>query len=410
MTTTTADKSSMTTHTGPRQHVRKGETDYTLLGTAHVSRASAEEVAQLIESGDYDAVAIELCPSRYQSIINPDALAEMNLFQVLREGKAGLVAANLALGAFQTRVAEESGIEPGAEMKAAIDGANKAGLPLMLIDRDVGTTLKRVYRNVPWWQRSSLIMGLLGSLISREKVSAEDIEQLKDGDVLTSTFKEFAEDSEAIYTPLITERDQYMALRLVQENPDGQHKRILAVVGAGHLAGMADYLERLPEDADPAPELARLKAPPKPSRWPKYIPWAIAALILTGFVIGFSRSSELGWQLVTDWFLINGTLTAIGTLIARGHPITILASFFAAPFTSLNPTIGAGFVAAAVEIFVRKPRVLDFSHLRDDVAHITGWWKNRVSRTLLVFIFASLGSMAGTYAGGFRIAGLLTGG
>ena len=390
--------------------MQKGETTYTLLGTAHVSRASADEVAQMIRSGEFDAVAIELCPSRYQSMIDPDALAQLNLFQVLRQGKAGLVAANLALGAFQQRVAEESGIEPGAEMKAAIDEANAAKLPIMLIDRDVGITLRRVYKNVPWWQRSSLIVGLLGSLISREKVTEEEIEKLKDGDVLTSTFEEFAEDSEAIYQPLITERDQYMALRLIQENPNGKHKKVLAVVGAGHLAGMSEHLEELPENTNPRPRLAELSALPKASRWPKFIPWVIAALIISGFVIGFSRSSDLGWQLVTDWFLINGTLTAIGTAIARGHPITILASFFAAPFTSLNPTIGAGFVAAAVEIFVRKPRVYDFSHLRNDVAHFTGWWKNRVSRTLLVFIFASLGSMAGTYAGGFRIAGLLTGG
>ncbi|MCH8553368.1 MAG: TraB/GumN family protein [Natronospirillum sp.] len=410
MTTIASESSDTQPAQGPRHLVRRQKTEYTLLGTAHVSRASAEEVKALIQSGDFDAVAIELCPSRYQSMTDPDALAKLDLFQVVKQGKAGLVAANLALGAFQQRVAEESGIEPGAEMKAAIDEAKKAGLPLWLIDRDVGITLRRVYRNVPWWQRSALIMGLLGSVISREKITEEDIEQLKEGDVLTSTFREFAEDSEAIYTPLITERDEYMALRLLQENDKGEKQRVLAVVGAGHLEGMRDSLAQAPEGENPEPRLRNLNALPKPSRWPRYIPWVIAALILTGFVIGFSRSSELGWQLVTDWFLINGTLTAIGALIARAHPITIAASFLAAPFTSLNPTIGAGFVAAAVEIFVRKPRVHDFSHLREDVAHFTGWWKNRVSRTLLVFIFASLGSMAGTYAGGFRIAGLLTGG
>lgn len=380
------------------------------MGTAHVSQASADEVSALIRSGEFDAVAIELCPSRYQSMIDPDSLAQMDLFQVLKQGKAGLVAANLALGAFQLRVAEESGIEPGAEMKVAINEARAADLPLMLIDRDVGTTLRRVYHNVPWWQRSSLVMGLLGSLISREKVTAEDIEKLKEGDVLASTFKEFAEESEAVYKPLITERDEYMALRLMQENAKGERRRVLAVVGAGHLQGMAEFLRDKPESTDPEAELKELSALPKPSRWPKAIPWIIAALIITGFVIGFSRSSDLGWLLVRDWFLINGTLSALGALIARGHPITVLASFVAAPFTSLNPTIGAGFVAAAVEIFVRKPRVVDFSHLRDDVVKVTGWWKNRVSRTLLVFIFASLGSMIGTYAGGFRIAGLLSGG
>ncbi|TGG95760.1 TraB/GumN family protein [Natronospirillum operosum] len=411
MTTDTASTAASTAPGGgPRHHVHRDQTDYTLLGTAHVSRASAEEVRALIRSGEFDAVAIELCPSRYQSMVDPDALARLDLFQVIRQGKAGLVAANLALGAFQQRVAEESGIEPGAEMKVAIEEARTADLPLWLIDRDVGTTLRRVYRNVPWWQRSGLIMGLLGSVISREKITAEDIEQLKEGDVLTSTFREFAEESEAIYTPLITERDEFMALRLLQENARGEKQRVLAVVGAGHLEGMQQFLRDSPAGPHPAQRISQLNEQPRSSRWPKAIPWVIAALIITGFVIGFSRSSDLGWQLITDWFLINGTLTAIGTAIARGHPITILAGFLAAPFTSLNPTIGAGFVAAAVEIMVRKPRVHDFSHLREDVVHFTGWWKNRVSRTLLVFIFASLGSMAGTYAGGFRIAGLLTGG
>ncbi len=253
---------------GPRHSVSRDDIDYTLLGTAHVSRASADEVRALIRSGDYDAVAIELCPSRYQSMTDPDALAKLDLFQVIRQGKAGLVAANLALGAFQQRVAEESGIEPGAEMKAAIEEARNAKLPLWLIDRDVGTTLRRVYRNVPWWQRSALIMGLLGSVISREKITEEDIEQLKEGDVLTSTFREFAEESEAIYTPLITERDEYMALRLLQENRKGEKKRVLAVVGAGHLEGMRGFLESAPEAADPNPRLRELKTQPKPSRWP----------------------------------------------------------------------------------------------------------------------------------------------
>ncbi|MEX1057512.1 MAG: TraB/GumN family protein [Natronospirillum sp.] len=395
---------------GPRKQVQRANTDYTLLGTAHVSKASADEVQTLIRSGEFDVVAIELCPSRYQSMIDPDALAQLNLFQVLKQGKAGLVAANLALGAFQQRVAEESGIEPGAEMKMAVQEAKAAALPLLLIDRDVGTTLRRVYHNVPWWQRSSLIMGLLGSLISREKVTAEDIEQLKEGDVLASTFREFAEDSDAVYQPLITERDEFMALRLMEENANGEHQRVLVIVGAGHLSGMATFLRNKPASTDVSTELTALSTLPTPSRWPKAIPWVIAGLIIIGFIVGFTRSSDLGWQLVRDWFLINGTLSALGALIAKGHPVTVLASFVAAPFTSLNPTIGAGFVAAAVEIYMRKPRVLDFSHLRNDVVRLSGWWKNRVSRTLLVFIFASVGSMLGTYAGGFRIAGLLSGG
>lgn len=402
----TASASSETA-SGPRKQLRKHETDYTLLGTAHVSRASADEVRELIRSGEFDAVAIELCAARYFNMTNPDALAKLNLFQVIKQGKAGMVAANLALGSFQQRVAEESGIAPGAEMKAAIEEAKAADLPLMTIDRDVGITLKRVYRSVPWWQRTALISGLVGSLFSREKVTAEEIEKLKEGDVLESTFSEFAQESEKLFQALIAERDHYMALRLAQENGDSRYKKVLVIVGAGHLKGLEENLiGHLPEN--PQEQLDILDAVPPASRWPKFIPWIIAALVITGFIIGFRHNTELGLQMVLDWVLINGGLSALGVLLAGAHPLTVLTAFLAAPLTSLNPTIGAGFVAAGAELLLRKPKVEDFSRLRQDTAELKGWWKNRVSRTLLVFIFATLGSAAGTYIGGFHIFDMLT--
>lgn len=392
---------------GPREILHKYDTEYTLLGTAHVSKASADEVCQLISSGEFDAVAVELCPARFASLKDPDALAKLDLFEVIKQGKAGMVAANLALGSFQQRVAEESGIAPGEEMKVALEEADKYNLPLLIIDRDVGITLKRVYRSVPWWQRAGLIMGLVGSLFSREKVSAEEIEKLKQGDMLESTFSEFATESEHLYQALITERDYYMALRLAQENGDSKYKKVLVIVGAGHLKGLKDSLNgHLPED--PSEQLDILRSLPAGNKWLKLAPWLIVALILVGFVIGFSRDTGLGAQMVVDWVLINGGLSALGVLIAGGHPLTILTAFIAAPITSLNPTIGAGFVAAAAEIYLRKPKVADFSSLRQDTSSLKGWWKNRVSRTLLVFILATLGSAIGTYVGGFHIYDQLT--
>ncbi|APX94347.1 conjugal transfer protein TraB [Halomonas sp. 1513] len=393
---------------GPRQTLQLGDTRYTLLGTAHVSKESADEVRALVRSGDFDAVAIELCASRHHSLVEPDALAGQDLFEIFRQGKAGMVAASLALGAFQQRVAEQSGIEPGAEMRAALEETQRHDLPLLLIDRDVGITLKRIYANVPWWQRFSLFSGLLGSVMSRQEVSAADIERLKEGDVLESTFNEFAEQSESLYTPLISERDRYMTLRLGEESPPGRYRHVLVVIGAGHLKGMAEHLSQaLP--AEPRAEREALEAtPPRSPVW-RMLPWAITALVLTGFAIGFSRNTDLGWQLVGEWFLINGVLSAAATTIALAHPVTILATFFAAPLTSLNPTIGAGFVAAGVELFMRKPKVGDFAHLRHDVTQLKGWWRNRVSRTLLVFLLATLGSAAGTWVAGFRIAGALFG-
>ena len=377
----------------------------TLLGTAHVSQASADTVRELTASGGYDAVAIELCPSRYNALIDPDSLARLDLFRVIRDGKASMVCASLALGAFQQRMADELGVEPGAEMRAASDSARDAGLPVLLIDRDVGTTLKRVYRNVPWWQRMELITGLLASVVVHNEVSREEIENLKQSDMLEATFAQFAEQSERIYTPLVGERDQYMAQRLMQELANNDYKHILAVVGAGHLKGIKRYLTTNLEGAQSVAELERL--PPR-RRWPRLIPWVIVALVLTGFVIGFQRSPDLGLKLVAEWVVINGGLSALGALIATAHPLTVLTAFLAAPLTSLNPTVGAGMVTGAMEAWLRKPRVGDFSQLKHDTARLSGWWKNRVARTLLVFLFSTLGSAAGTYIAGFRIFDQLT--
>ncbi|MBZ9567639.1 TraB/GumN family protein [Modicisalibacter tunisiensis] len=401
--TDTQDIASPDTTRGPRQVIDAGDTRYTLLGTAHVSRASADEVRELIDSGEFDAVAVELCPSRHQNLTQPRSMDDQDLFQIFRQGKAGMVAASLALGAFQQRVAEQSGIEPGAEMRAAVQACRRADLPLLLIDRDIGVTLKRIYTRVPWWQRAGLIGGLVGSLFSRDTVSSEDIERLKQGDVLESTFAEFAERSETLYEPLIRERDRYMALRLAEERRDPPHRHVLVVIGAGHLKGLAEHLSQpLPED--PGAERAELEATPPRTRWWKALPWLVTVLVLAGFAIGFSRDTQLGWQLIAEWFLINGVLSALGSAIALAHPLTILATFVAAPLTSLNPTIGAGFVAAGVELALRKPKVRDFSRLRRDVSSVKGWWRNRVSRTLLVFLLATLGSAAGTWIAGLRIA------
>ncbi len=385
----------------PLLNLRFGDSQITLLGTAHVSRSSAEKVRELLESGAYDAVAVELCPSRYNALIDPDALARMDLFKVLKEGKASMVAANLALGAYQQRLAEQFGIEPGAEQREAIHFARENQRPVLLIDREIGVTLKRVAANVTWWKRFGLFAGLLASLLSKEEVEEEEIERLKEGDILETTFAEFAEDRQDLYVPLIDERDRYMAAQLLDEIGRHDHEHVLAVVGAGHMKGIGEYLTRGMDR--PADVVKELDALPQPRRWPKLIPWLIVALILTGFAIGFSRGPDLGWRLVADWVLINGTLSALGALIAAAHPLTVITAFLAAPLTSLNPTVGAGMVTAAVEVFLRKPQVGDFSGLRHDTTHLKGWWKNRVSRTLLVFMLSTLGSAAGTYIAGFRI-------
>ena len=396
---------------GPRlagQPIRRLQRDgvhYTLIGTAHVSRASADAVRELAGSGEFDAIAVELCQARYDALTAERKWTDLDLYRVLRDGKAGLVMANLALSAYQRRIAEQFGIEPGAEMRAATIAAKEHGLPLQLVDRDLATTLRRSYASVPWYKRLYLMTGLALGMVSSEEIDEEAIEKLKEGDILESTFTEFAEHSPQLYEALITERDRYMAARLREENAGADGRRALVVIGAGHMQGLAKHLAD--GQREPAQERSELEALPPRSRWPRMIPWAIMILVLTGFFIGFSRSPELGWQLVFIWVAINGGLAALGALIARGHPLTVLSAVVAAPITSLNPTIAAGMVTGLVESWLRKPRVSDLENLRFDITTLKGWFRNPATRILLVFFLSNLGSAIGTWVAGFKIFGAL---
>ncbi len=392
---------------GPRREVAVGEAVVTLLGTAHVSRSSAEQVRQLIEGGDYDAVAVELCRGRYGALVDPKSLSQMDLFSVIRQGRVYMVVANLALSAYQQRLADQFGIEPGAEQRMAIRLARERDLPVLLIDREIGVTLKRISGGLNWWQRYSLFVGLLTALLSRDHVTEEEVERLKDGDVLETAFAEFAADRRDLYVPLIEERDRYMAAKLRQEVQRSGARRVLAVVGVGHLKGIERSLTE--DESDPAATLQSLEQVPAPRRWPGVVPWTILVLVLGGFVYGFLQSPALGWDLVGSWILITGGLCALGTLIAGGHPLTVLSGFLAAPLTTLHPAIGAGMVTGLVELTLRKPSVGDFSRLREDVGTLRGWWRNRVARVFVVFLLSTLGAATGTYVGGFHIAGQLMG-
>lgn len=387
----------------PIREVQTGSTHITLLGTAHVSKASADKVAELLgpDGPEIDAVAVELCRSRAESMTDPEALARLDLFAVIRQRRVYMVAASLALGAYQQRIADQFGIEPGAEQRMAMRLAEMRQLPLLLIDREVGTTLRRAAHNLGWFQRLNLFTGLLAGLLTREKVTEEEVESLKQGDILETAFAEFAQDRASLFTPLIDERDQYMAARLRQEAEQHGYRKVLAVVGAGHLKGLSAQLASATEP--PEQTIATLDQVPSPSRFWRVFPWLVVVVILGVFAYGFTRNPELGWNMVADWVLINGGLSALGAALAAAHPLTVLGAFVAAPLTSLNPTIGAGMVAGALELSLRRPSVGDFGSLRDDVTSPRGWWRNRVSRVLLVFIFSTIGSAAGTYLAGFRI-------
>jgi len=385
----------------PVARVRRGDDEVVLLGTAHVSRASAEAVRSMLEQEPFDAVAVELCESRFRSLRNPEAFRELDLFQVIRQGKAGLVAANLALSAFQRRLAEQFGIEPGAEMKAAIDGAESRNLPVWLIDREVGVTLKRAYRSVGFLDRLAIVGGLGASLLTREDVSEDEIEKLKQGDLLGSMFNEFARESPPLYEALIAERDRFMTASLRDEVAHHPVKRVLVVIGAGHLAGIERELGAQIEPAQPLKE--KLSTLPPASPWPKWIAIGLLVVVTIAIGIAFSRGATLGADALRDWFIFTGGCAALGCLAGGGHPLSVLAAFVVAPLKPFRPGVPSGAVSAATELWLHRPRVADFDTLRDDVIHWTGWWKNRVSRTLLVFMLTNLGTMVGEYLAGFHI-------
>ena len=390
----------------PLIRVVRDDVEYVLLGTAHVSRASVDAVNEILATESFDAVAVELCDPRYRSMLDPEAFRKMDLFQVIRQGKVRMVAANLMLGAFQRRIAEQFGIEPGAEMKAAIDGAQERGLPLWLIDREVATTLRRAMDSVGFFERMGISAGLIGGLISHSNVSEEEVEKLKEGDMLGSMFTEFANESPKLFEALIAERDRYMTAKLRMEtiaacDNDAVLRRVLVVLGAGHLAGMSTALQS--QDAAPQPLIDELSTTPPPSRWGKWIAIGIFVAIAAAIGVLFTRGGELGAQALQVWVICTALGAAFGALIAGGHPLSVLAAAIAGPLKPFRPGVPSGAIAAGVEVLIRRPRVGDFDNLRDDVTHWTGWWKNRVSRTLLVFILTNFGTMFGTWIAGFRI-------
>lgn len=388
----------------PLRVVERDGVRYTLLGTAHVSQASIEAVRAAVASGAYDAVAVELDPGRLQSLTDPDVLAKMDIVQVIRNGKTSLFAANLALSAYQRRLAEQLGVEPGAELKAAVLDARERGLPVQLIDREVGLTFRRAMERLGWWGRAKTSAGILLAMFGDEEVGDDEIEKLKQGDMLEASFGEFASHSPALYDTVIAERDRYMATRLRQERGA---RNVLAVVGAGHLPGLARHLA---EDQDePAAVLGELESVREKSSFP-WLETIIGAFLVGGFAWGFWQGGvDVGADLLLQWVLATGLLGALGCLLAGGHPLSILAAFIASPLTPLHPALASGTVSAFVEANLRKPTYADFMALRDDVQSLKGWWRNRVARILLNFFLTSLGTAIGVWTGGLRMLGKLVG-
>ena len=368
-------------------HLNYGDKNVVLVGTAHVSRESEQQVKDIIQQEKPDTVCVELCPSRYQSIRQKERWQQTDIVKVIKEKKSFLLLSNLLLASFQKRIAKKFDINPGAEMIKAIETAEEIGAEIHLADRDIRTTLSRTWRAMGMWSKIKLIFQLVLSMGEVEDISEEDIEKMKQEDVLESLLAEVGRSLPVLKDILIDERDQYLAEKI--KNAPGE--KIVAVVGAGHVPGVQKYWET---DID-IQALEQLPPKKKTSGVLKWlIPGAILAMFMAGFFYG---GANAGKDMLIWWVAANAILAGLGALIALAHPATILSSMLAAPLTSLNPMIAAGWVSGLVEAFSRKPKVKDLETLPDDILSVGGFWRNKVTRILLVVVFTNLGSMLGTF-------------
>jgi pheromone shutdown-related protein TraB len=368
-------------------HLEYDDKQVILVGTAHVSKESAEQVTRVIQEESPDTVCVELCQSRYQSIRQKERWQETDIVKIIKEKKSFLLLSNLLLASFQKRIAKKLNIKPGQEMIAAIDAADEVGAAIHLADRDIRTTLSRTWREMGLWNKIKLLFQLILSLGEVDEIKEEDIEKMKQEDVLETLLTEVGKSLPVLKDILINERDQYLAAKI--RTAPGQ--KIVAVVGAGHVPGIKKNWNT---DVD-IPSLERL--PPK-KKITGILKWLIPAAIMTMFIAGFFYGGkQAGKDMIVWWITANAILAGLGAIIALAHPVTIAASMLAAPLTSLNPMIAAGWVSGLVEAFSRKPKVKDLESLPDDILSVRGFWKNKVTRILLVVVFTNLGSSVGTF-------------
>ncbi len=374
-------------------HVKAEGKDIYLVGTAHLSNESVEDVKTTVELVKPDSICVELCQGRYQAMTQSDNWSKMDIFKVVRQKKAVFMLAQLVMTSFYKRLGEKLKIQPGAEMLAGIKLAEETGAELVLADRNIEITLKRVWGYLGFWNKLKLFMQLLMGLLVREEIDSNMIEELKKQDQLEAVMGEFSKKFPEIKRRLIDERDTYLAEKI--RTAPGQ--TVVAIVGAGHVPGISEQVH----EENPLAELVKL--PPK-AVWPKLFKWGIPLAILGLIAYGFTKSTAHGIENIYIWFLINGVLSAVGAALAFAHPVTILSAFLAAPLTSLNPMIAAGWVAGLVQAYIKKPKVGDLENLSDAISTFRGFWTNPVTRILLVVALANVGSVIGTWIAGTWIA------
>lgn len=366
-----------------------------LVGTAHISRESVELVRQVIAAQQPDCVCVELDEKRYESLSRRKSWELLDLKEIIRKKQLATLLINLALASYQKKLGEQMGVQPGAELLEAVREAEKHSIPVSLCDRDVRVTLRRAWHATSFFRKSTLLAAILASMFQEEEINEDKLRQLKESDVLSELMNELGQSMPELKRVLIDERDTFLAEKIKASRGE----RLVAVVGAGHLAGIR---KALTEDRSAQMEAINEVAPVSPA-W-KALGWAIPLIILGSLgYIASSKGADVAGENLRFWILANGIPSALGALLALAHPLTILTAFVAAPITSLTPLIGAGYVTAFVQLMLRPPLVLEFENALRDMTTVGGWWKNRLLRVFLAFLLPGFGSMIGTWVGGYAI-------
>ncbi|MEA2114632.1 MAG: TraB/GumN family protein [Thermodesulfobacteriota bacterium] len=366
-----------------------------LVGTAHISQQSADLVEQVIAEERPDTVCIELDEKRFTALSQPDRWEKLDLKQIIRKKQLSTLLVNLVLSSYQKKLGGQLGIQPGTELLVAAQAAKNLDIPVELCDRDVRVTLRRAWKATSFFRKGYLMATLLASLFDKTELDEEKLTELRNKDVLSEMMNEIGEALPAAKHVLIDERDIFMAEKIKVTSG----KRIVAVVGAGHMQGIQRVIKE--NNSSRMEEINTI--PPVSKGW-KIAGWSIpAAILLSIGVIGFRQGASEAGANALYWILANGIPSAIGALIAFGHPATIISAFASAPITSLTPVIGAGYVCAFVQVMTQPPVVKEFEAVASDISTVRGWWQNRLLRIFLVFIMTGLGSSIGTWVGGYRI-------
>lgn len=366
-----------------------------LVGTAHISQESADLVEDIIEQEAADVVCIELDDKRFAALSNPHQWENLDLKQIIKKKQLSTLLVNLVLASYQKKLGGKLGIQPGMELLTAAKTAEKQKIPIELCDRDVRVTLRRAWKATSLFKKGYLMATLLASIFDDTELDEEKLGELRKKDVLSEMMNEIGEALPAAKHALIDERDIFMAEKI----KSAHGKNIIAIVGAGHMAGITKMI-----NIDNSTIIEDINTIPPVSKGWKIAGWSIpAAIILSIVIIGFKQGATEAGANALYWILANGIPSAIGAVFALAHPATVLSAFAAAPITSLTPVIGAGYVCAFVQLMKRPPVVKEFEAVATDIATVKGWWNNKLLRIFLVFLLTGLGSVIGTWVGGYKI-------